>query len=72
MTARSRALLLAVCLATGVVGVAGDRGAPETGVTVERTRGALRLDAVLPGRVGYIRITTFQEDTGESDSDCQD
>ena len=48
MTARSVSLLLAVCLAAGVVGAAGDRAMP---VTVERIRGSLRLDAVLPGQL---------------------
>lgn len=51
MTARSVSLLLAVCLATGVVGAAGDRATPDAGVTVEHSRGSLRLDAVLPGQL---------------------
>jgi hypothetical protein len=50
MNARS-VLLLTVCLSIGAVAVAADRATPKPGVTVDKSRDAVRLDAVLPGRL---------------------
>ena len=51
MTARWSWLLLAACLSIGAVNAKDGRDTPKPGVTVERSREAMRLDAVLPGRL---------------------
>ena len=53
MNARTASVLLGVGLSIGwvAVTVAADQARPEPGVTVDRSRSAVRLDAVLPGRL---------------------